>query len=86
LNVQALTLLIPEINRMIDTGATTTLINGGLLLALGYDPASDPDHTQITTRSGVEYVRHVGRANKGVAYGLHVLVLQLVRAGLRRGI
>jgi hypothetical protein len=40
----------------LDTGATTTLINAGLLLSIGYDPALSPDRVQITTGSGVEFV------------------------------
>lgn len=40
----------------LDTGATTTLINIGLLLSIGYDPAASPDRVQITTGNGVEFV------------------------------
>jgi hypothetical protein len=40
----------------LDTGATTTLINAGMLLSVGYDPALSPDRVQITTGSGVEFV------------------------------
>ncbi len=40
----------------LDTGATTTLINAGMLLSLGYDPALSSDRVQITTGSGVEFV------------------------------
>ena len=39
-----------------DTGASGTLINVGLLVALGYDPALAPTRVQVTTGSGVEYV------------------------------
>jgi predicted aspartyl protease len=39
----------------LDTGATSTLINNGLLVAVGYDPALAPDRIQITTGSGVEF-------------------------------
>lgn len=39
----------------LDTGATGTLINNGLLVAVGYDPAMAPDRIQITTGSGVEF-------------------------------
>jgi predicted aspartyl protease len=38
----------------LDTGATTTLVNVGMLVALGCDPATAPEHVQITTGSGVE--------------------------------
>src|SRR4051794_15235359 len=40
----------------LDTGATGTLVNVGLLVAIGYDPALSPDRVQVTTGSGVEFV------------------------------
>lgn len=40
----------------LDTGATTTLINSGMLVSIGYDPALSSDRVQITTGSGVEFV------------------------------
>ena len=40
----------------LDTGATSTLINLGPLVAVGYDPALVSTRLQITTGSGVEYV------------------------------
>ena len=43
----------------LDTGATGTLVNTGMLVALGYDPALMPDRVQITTGSGVEFVPRV---------------------------
>lgn len=43
----------------LDTGATSTVINVGLLVAVGYDPALAPDRLQITTGSGVEFVPRV---------------------------
>ena len=43
----------------LDTGATSTLLNAGMLLAVGYDPGSATDRVQITTGSGVEYVPRV---------------------------
>jgi predicted aspartyl protease len=43
----------------LDTGATDTLINVGVLVALGYDPALSPHRVQITTGSGVEFVPRV---------------------------
>ncbi len=39
----------------LDTGATRTTINVGLLTTIGYDPSLVPDRIQITTGSGVEY-------------------------------
>jgi predicted aspartyl protease len=43
----------------LDTGATSTVVNVGLLVAVGYDPALVPDRIQITTGSGVEFVPRV---------------------------
>src|SRR5262249_21077810 len=40
----------------LDTGATTTLLNLGPLVLVGYDPAVAPTRVQVTTGSGVEYV------------------------------
>lgn len=39
----------------LDTGATTTLVNIGMLVALGCDPAMSPERVQITTGSGIEF-------------------------------
>ena len=43
----------------LDTGATFTLVNTGMLVALGYDPASAEGRMQVTTGSGVEYAPRV---------------------------
>ncbi len=43
----------------LDTGATATVINVGMLVALGYDPSSSPGRRQVTTGSGVEYVPRI---------------------------
>jgi predicted aspartyl protease len=40
----------------LDTGATTTLINSGMLVSIGYDLALPSERVQITTGSGVEFV------------------------------
>ena len=39
----------------LDTGATSTTINAGLLNSIGYDPALVPDRVQLTTGGAVEY-------------------------------
>ena len=39
----------------LDTGATRTLINAGLLVAVDYDPAATLERTEVTTGSGVEF-------------------------------
>jgi predicted aspartyl protease len=52
----------------LDTGATGTLINMGMLVALGYDPALIPERIQVTTGSGVEFVPRVS-LDKIVALG-----------------
>ena len=43
----------------LDTGATTTLVNVGMLVAIGYDPALAPDRVQVTTGSGIEFAPRV---------------------------
>ena len=43
----------------LDTGATGTVINVGMLVALGYDPALAPERIQVTTGSGVEFVPRI---------------------------
>ena len=56
----------------LDTGATRTTINVGLLTTIGYDPSLVPDRIQMTTGSGVEYaplllVRRVEALGQGRA-------------------
>ncbi len=43
----------------LDTGATATLINAGMLVSIGYDPALVLDRFQVTTGSGVEFVPRI---------------------------
>jgi hypothetical protein len=43
----------------LDTGATGIVVNVGMLVAVGYDPALVPDRTQVTTGSGIEFVPRV---------------------------
>ena len=43
----------------LDTGATSTVVNVAMLVALGYDPGLAPDRIQITTGSGVEFAPRV---------------------------
>lgn len=43
----------------LDTGATSTIVNVGMLVAIGCDPALVPDRIQVTTGSGVEFVPRV---------------------------
>jgi hypothetical protein len=43
----------------LDTGATGTMVNVGLLVALGYDPALASQRVQVTTGSGVEFVPRI---------------------------
>jgi predicted aspartyl protease len=39
----------------LDTGATTTVVNIAMLVAIGCDPALAPDRVQVTTGSGIEF-------------------------------
>jgi len=43
----------------LDTGATSTLVNVGMLVAIGYDPALNAERVQVTTGSGVEFAPRV---------------------------
>ena len=43
----------------LDTGATGTIVNTEMLVALGYDPALTSDRDQILTGSGVELVPRI---------------------------
>lgn len=43
----------------LDTGATATVVNMAMLVAVGYDPALAPTRVQVTTGSGIEYVPRV---------------------------
>ena len=43
----------------LDTGATGTLANVGLLTSIGYDVSAASDRVQITTGNGVEYVPRI---------------------------
>ena len=43
----------------LDTGATSTLVNVAMLVAIGYDPALTTDRVQVTTGSGVEFAPRV---------------------------
>ena len=42
-----------------DTGATGPVVNVGMLVAVGYDPALVRDRIQVTTGSGIEFVPRV---------------------------
>ena len=43
----------------LDTGATGTVVNVGMRVALGYDPGLAPDRVQVTTGSGIEFAPRV---------------------------
>jgi predicted aspartyl protease len=43
----------------LDTGATWTLVNMGMLVSIGYDPGLTSERYQVTTGSGIEYVPRV---------------------------
>jgi len=43
----------------LDTGATSTLVNIAMRVAIGYDPALTTDRVQVTTGSGVEFAPRV---------------------------
>ena len=43
----------------LDSGVTSTLINVGMLVSTGYDPALCPERVQVTTGSGVEFAPQI---------------------------
>jgi len=43
----------------LDTGATSTLVNVGMLVAVGYDPAMAATRVQVTTGSGIEFAPRI---------------------------
>ena len=43
----------------LDTGATSTVVSVGMLVAIGYDPALVSDRVQVTTGSGIEFAPRV---------------------------
>lgn len=43
----------------LDTGATATLVNVGMLVSIGHDPALSSDRLQVTTGSGVEFAPRI---------------------------
>ncbi len=75
---------------LLDTGATTSLINLAHLVALGFDPDQSPRRTTMTTGSAVQTVPIVvltrlsalGRHRFGVPVIAHVLPVQSGVAGL----
>lgn len=61
----------------LDTGATTTLVNVAMLVAIGYDPALTTDRVQVTTGSGVEFAPRVA-LHRLIALGLERCGLQVL--------
>ena len=59
---------IAVVGLALDTGATRTLVNVSLLVAIGYDPAATLERTEVTTCSGVEFAALVS-LGKIVALG-----------------
>ena len=43
----------------LDTGATSTLLNVGMLVAVGYDPALSRRRVEVTTGSGIEFAPRI---------------------------
>ncbi len=65
----------------LDMGATGTVVNVGMLVAIGYDPALVPLRVQVTTGSGVEFapritlkrIEALGRESRNFAVLGHTL-------------
>lgn len=43
----------------LDTGATSTLVNTGMLVSIGLDPSLASERFQVTTGSGIEFAPRV---------------------------
>ena len=43
----------------LDTGSTSTLVNAGMLVAIGYDPGMALDRIEVTTASGIGYAPRI---------------------------
>lgn len=52
----------------LDTGATSTIVNVAMLVAVGYDPGLAAGRVQVTTGSGVEFAPRL-EARKLIALG-----------------
>ena len=52
----------------LDTGATSTVINPSLVVALGYDIGVVPDRVEMTTGSGIEFAVRIA-LSKIIALG-----------------
>jgi len=61
----------------LDTGATQTLLNWDMTIALGYDPSASPSRVQITTGSGVEFAPTI-TLDKIEALGIERLQFQVL--------
>jgi hypothetical protein len=55
---------------VLDTGATISLIDPSILLAVGYDPGAAPDRIQVTMGNGVAHVPRLF-LNRLTALGQH---------------
>jgi hypothetical protein len=64
----------------LDTGATRSLINSSLLVAVGYDPAATLERTEVTTGSGVEYavLISISKIEGAIAKVMHACEDELV--------
>ncbi len=62
---------------VLDTGATTTTLNGRLLRSIGYEPDAATESVRITTGSRVETVPRL-TVNRLSALGKHAIGLQIL--------
>ncbi len=65
------------LNLILDTGATTSLIDGSLLKVVGYDPDASPDRAVITTGNGAVTAPRL-MVNRLTAQGRHAIGLRVI--------
>jgi len=61
---------LANLNLILDTGATTSLIRTAILISIGYDPDASTDRIPVTMGNGVEVVPRVV-LNRLTALGEH---------------
>ena len=66
---------------VMDTGATTTIVDADLLRSVGYDPDASTDHAVITTGNGDVTVPRL-MLNRLTALGRHAIGLQVLAHSL----
>jgi hypothetical protein len=70
-----------DLRLLLDTGATTSMIDPDLLIAVGYDPDAAPDRAQVTMGGGIVSVPRIV-LNRLTALGQHRIGFSVVSHAL----